>query len=129
MAEAWIASHQPGFEAGELAAFALTLKSTDELVGAISLTVDAEMQVGEMGYWVGEQFWGAGYCTEAARRIVEFGFEELDLRRIHAMHLQRNPASGRVLQKIGMSRQGAGPLQGGSTDDVETVVHYELFRD
>ena len=129
MAEAWISTHQPGFDAGELAAFAITLKTSDELIGAISLKIDREMQAADMGYWVGEPFWGAGYCTEAARRVVEFGFNELNLRRIHAMHLARNPASGRVLQKIGMTREGAGPLQSDVTVKPETLVHYGLFRD
>lgn len=128
MAEAWIATHQPGLDAGELAAFAMTLKSGDALIGAISLKIDMEMQSADMGYWVGEPFWGQGYCTEAARRVVEFGFNDLNLRRIHAMHLERNPASGRVLQKIGMTREGAGPLDGDVTDAAETLIHYGLFR-
>ena len=128
MAEAWISSHQPGFEAGEHAAFAITLKAGGELIGAISLKIDAAMQMAELGYWVGEPFWGTGYCTEAARRIVEYGFTERNLRRIHAVHLARNPASGRVLQKIGMSREGEGPLQADAAGAAEIVVHYGLFR-
>ncbi len=128
MAEAWISSHQPGTEAGGLAAFAITLNPGGELIGAISLKIDAAMQTAEMGYWVGEPFWDAGYCTEAARRIVEYGFKELDLRRIHAMHLERNPASGRVLQKVGMSREGEGPLQADASAAADSVVHYGLFR-
>lgn len=129
MAEAWISSHQPGFEAGDLAAFAITLKSSAELIGAISLKIDSEMRVAEMGYWIGVPFWGAGYCTEAAKRIVEHGFNELDLRRIHAMHLQRNPASGRVLEKVGMTKEGTGPLQTDGAHSPETLVHFGLFRD
>jgi ribosomal-protein-alanine N-acetyltransferase len=128
MAEAWISSHQPGIEAGELAAFAITLNPGGELIGAISLKIDAAMQTAEMGYWVGEPFWDAGYCTEAARRIVEYGFKELDIRRIHAWYLRRNPASGRVMQKIGMSREGEGPLQAGASGEADSVVHYGLFR-
>jgi RimJ/RimL family protein N-acetyltransferase len=128
MAAAWISSHQPGFEAGEHAAFAITLKPSGKLIGAISLKIDAAMQMAELGYWVGEPFWGTGYSTEAARRIVEYGFTELDLRRIHAIHLERNPASGRVLQKIGMSREGAGPLQADASCEADIVVHYGLLR-
>ena len=59
-----------------------------------------------MGYWVGAPYWGRGYCTEAARAILRYGFEELGLHRIHAQHFARNPASGRVMQKIGMVYEG-----------------------
>jgi len=128
MAEAWISSHQPGFEAGEQAAFAITLKPGGKLIGAISLKIDTATQMAELGYWVGKPFWGIGYCTEAANRIVEYGLAEFDLRRIHAIHLERNPASGRVLQKIGMSRERKGPLQADAAGEAEIVVHYGLSR-
>ena len=51
-------------------------------------------------------YWGLGYATEAAAVVVRFGFETLALNRIFAMHFSRNPASGRVLQKIGMRHEG-----------------------
>jgi RimJ/RimL family protein N-acetyltransferase len=60
----------------------------------------------EMGYWIGKPFWNHGYCTEAAKRLVRFGFEALQLNRILARHLSRNPASGRVMEKIGMQYEG-----------------------
>ena len=60
----------------------------------------------ELGYCVGKPFWNRGYATEAARLIVAFGFNELQLNRIASRHLVRNPASGRVMQKIGMVLEG-----------------------
>jgi len=106
MAEAWIALHRPAFEAGTLAPFAITSKQTGELLGAISLKIEREFARAELGYWIGKPYWGAGYCTEAARRLLRYGFDELDLHRIHASYVPRNPASGRVLEKIGMLREG-----------------------
>jgi RimJ/RimL family protein N-acetyltransferase len=59
-----------------------------------------------MGYWIGKPFWNNGYCTEAARAVVEYGFGPLGLERIYANYLARNPASGRVLHKLGMTEEG-----------------------
>ncbi len=47
-----------------------------------------------------------GYCTEAAEAVVWYGFEVLGLNRIYACHFKRNPASGRVVRKIGMTHEG-----------------------
>ena len=61
---------------------------------------------GELGYWIAKDDWNRGYATEAARAVVRYAFDELGLRRVHAGHLVRNPASGRVMEKIGMRREG-----------------------
>ena len=105
MAEAWIRTHAPGYEADEQATFALTLRQTQQLVGAIGLVINRPNGRAELGYWVGIPFWNQGYATEAAREILRFGFEELDLNRIFAQHLTRNPASGRVMEKAGMQHE------------------------
>ncbi|HEX5438880.1 MAG TPA: GNAT family N-acetyltransferase [Gemmatimonadaceae bacterium] len=106
MAQAWIGSHQPGFEAGTLATFAIVLCTGGELIGAIGLTIIAEHERAELGYWVGKPYWGQGYCTEAAGAVLRYAFEEGGLNRVHACHFARNPASGRVMQKIGMQHEG-----------------------
>jgi RimJ/RimL family protein N-acetyltransferase len=51
-------------------------------------------------------YWGRGYASEAAAALLLHGFEHFPLNRIFAMHFARNPASGRVLQKIGMRHEG-----------------------
>ena len=106
VAEAWIDTHRDRWERGELASFAIVLRETGELAGAVGLAIDPRHLHAELGYWVGRPYWGLGICTEAARAVVEFGFRELGLRRIHAHHFTRNPASGRVMQKIGMRCEG-----------------------
>ena len=129
MAEEWISTHQPGFEAGEQAVFAATLKAGGDLIGAVGLTIVSEFDRAEMGYWIGVPYWGHGYCTEAARRILEFGFCDLELNKIHASHLDRNPASGRVMQKIGMSHEGIARQHVKKSDKYEDLVLYGLLRD
>ena len=128
MAEAWISTHQPRFEAGELAVFAITLKADSELVGAVGLRAERSFDRANLGYWIGEPFWSLGYCTEAATTIVEYGFTELKLQRLYAEHLQRNPASGRVLQKIGMSKEGTARQHTKKWGKFEDIVLYGLLR-
>jgi [ribosomal protein S5]-alanine N-acetyltransferase len=76
-------------------------------VGGVGLReFNAEHSHAEMECWIGVEWWGRGYATEAARTVLRFGFEEFGLNRIHAHHMVRNPASGCVLAKIGMRREG-----------------------
>jgi len=105
MAEQWIGKHQEKYEEGELV-FAIVLRSDQSLIGAIGLNVNQQHDNAELGYWIGKPYWNQGYCTEAAEAVVRYGFEVLGLNRIHASHLKRNPASGRVMQKIGMTNEG-----------------------
>ena len=105
MAEEWIASLRPSYEAGEHVTFAVVLREGDELVGSIGMNLNARDNNGELGYWIGVPYWGLGYCTEAASEMVRYGFEVLGLHRIHSNHFGSNPASGRVMQKIGMIRE------------------------
>lgn len=106
MAEEWIGTHGPGYRAGKLANFAVTLRDGGELAGAIGLTVCSRFLRAELGYWIAIPYWGLGYCTEAGREVLRYGFQDLGLNRIFATYFSRNPASGRVMEKIGMLREG-----------------------
>ncbi len=99
-AEEWIRSHEQ--KKGEIG-FAI---DDGELVGAIGLKVKRDDDIAEIGYWIGVPYWGRGYASEAAAEVIRFGFEELKLNKIFAAHFSRNPASGRVLQKLGMKFEG-----------------------
>lgn len=76
------------------------------LIGSMGLSLTPEFKRGELGYWLGEQFWNHGYATEALLKMIDFGFEQFDLIRIQANHFTDNPASGRVMQKAGMTYEG-----------------------
>lgn len=106
-AESWINTHRERWENGLGIVCAVTLRASGELVGAISvLGISRDHLRGEMGYWIGQRYWGNGYCTEAARGLIRFCFEEMALHRIIATHVARNPASGRVMVKAGMRCEG-----------------------
>lgn len=106
VAEAWIVTHQHVFAGGQGVTFAITMQTSGELVGTISLRTIPRFNRAEMGYWVGKPYWGKGYCTEAAKAVIAYGFDELNLNRVLAYHLTRNPASGRVMEKAGMRYEG-----------------------
>jgi [ribosomal protein S5]-alanine N-acetyltransferase len=106
MAEAWLAALPSAQERGESLHFAVTLRASGELMGAIGLVLNQVDRHGELGYWIGKPYWDNGYATEAARAIVQHAFGELRLHRIFAHHFSRNAASGRVMQKLGMKCEG-----------------------
>lgn len=106
VAEGWIQTHASKFASGELATFAITLRSDESLVGTVGITISKPFRRGELGYWIGTPYWSRGYCTEAAECLVGFAFGHLELHKIVAHHLTRNPASGRVMEKIGMTKEG-----------------------
>lgn len=106
MAEDWIRKQGDAIATGDLLPFAITLRSDGTLIGAISLGINKRSRWAELGYWIGKPFWNNGYCTEAARALVDYGFGPLGLNRIQARHMSRNPASGRVMHKLGMKYEG-----------------------
>ena len=87
--------------------FAVILKEEDRLIGACGLHVsNRDHREAWIGYCFNRHYWGKGYATEAARRLVTFGFDELKLHRIFATCDPQNERSVRVLKKTRMQREG-----------------------
>ena len=106
MAEAWIAKAAEELEHGTGAYFAVLRRQGTLLVGGAGLRIEAAHQRAELGYWIGVPYWNQGFATEAAEAVTRYGFEELALHRIFATHYRRNPGSGRVMEKLGMTYEG-----------------------
>ena len=128
MAEEWISTHHEKFERGELVNFAIVLRNDDVLIGAIGLVINQQHENAELGYWIGKPYWGNGYCTEAAKAVLHYGFTALGLNRIHAFHMSRNPASGRVLEKIGMKYEGCLRQHGKRWGVFEDLEMYAILK-
>ena len=96
--------------------------------GSINLWI-LEPGAGEIGYDIARRLWGRGLATEAAVAVVAFGFGSLGLGRIEATADIRNAASWRVMEKLGMQREGPvrmdGPVPGERVDGVRYVVRRE----
>jgi [ribosomal protein S5]-alanine N-acetyltransferase len=67
---------------------------------------DVERVSGEIGYWLGEKYWGRGIVTDAVRAVTQYAFREFDLTRIFALPFADNAASIRVLEKAGYVLEG-----------------------
>ncbi len=102
----WINMANQGFKSGEAYIFGITLIEKNEFVGGISLTINKRFNRGEIGYWIAEPFWNKGYATEATKAIIQFGFEDIKLNKILSNHITENPASGKVMIKNGMIKEG-----------------------
>ena len=129
MAEKWITTHQEAFNQGTGVTLAITLKPQGKLVGAISLMDMTKGHQAELGYWIGKLYWGRGFCTEAGRAVLQFGFEVLGFNRIHSCHISRNPASGRVMQKLGMTHEGCRKQHVRKWDRFEDLELYGILKD
>jgi RimJ/RimL family protein N-acetyltransferase len=124
IAESWISRHEEIFNQGKGVTYAVTLRDNGQLIGAISLMSLVEGHQAELGYWIGVPYWNNGYCTEAGQALIRYAFEEKRLHRVHACYLKRNPASGRVLEKLGMSNEGTRKhhvLKWGVYEDLELM--------
>jgi RimJ/RimL family protein N-acetyltransferase len=86
--------------------FAITVAG--EAVGGIGYTLqyDVDRRSAEIGYWLGEEFWGRGIVTEALIAVTEHAFANHDLCRVYAHVFEWNPASARVLEKAGYAFEG-----------------------
>jgi|SRR5688572_12008019 len=86
---------------------AVVLREEDRLVGAVGLRLSGtENRDAGMGYVVHQDYWRRGIASEAASAVIEFGFRQRGLHRIWAEVDPGNPASARVLEKVGMIREG-----------------------
>jgi RimJ/RimL family protein N-acetyltransferase len=128
MAEEWIGGHQDKFEKNTETVFAITLKSEGLLIGAMSLHMNPHRENAELGYWIGKPYWNKGYATEAARAVLDYAFTTVRLHRVHASHLTRNPASGRVMRKIGMKHEGCRRQHVKKWDVFEDIEVYGVLR-
>jgi RimJ/RimL family protein N-acetyltransferase len=86
---------------------AIIAKEENKLIGNCGIRInDLQLREANIGYELDTHYWGKGYATEAAYTIIKFGFEELGMHRIWAYCIADNIASARVLEKIGMRREG-----------------------
>ncbi len=118
IAEEWIAGHAAERAAGIRWNYAVTRAGDGLLVGAIGVNASPGA-VDSFGYWIGRPFWRLGYATAAGRAILAVVFARLEIDELHATHLTRNPASGRVMEKCGMTlvRREYKPHRGGPEEE------------
>lgn len=103
----------------------------DEAVGGIGFTLenDVSRRSAEIGYWLGEEFWGRGIVTEVLIAVSEHVFANYDICRLYAHVFEWNPASARVLEKAGYAFEGR--MRKSVTKDGQTIdkLMYALVRE
>ncbi len=98
---------QKQYSRGEFFDWAITLKESGKMIGTCGFTsFDLPNNSAEVGYVVNPSYHGNGYAPEALRRVLDFGFMELNLHRIQARYMDGNAASRRVMDKCGMRYEG-----------------------
>ena len=129
MAEAWIGTHRESFKEGKGVTYAIVNKSTNDLIGAIGLMINPTHKKAELGYWIGVPYWGKGYCTEASRVLIGYGFNELNLNKIYAKALVTNTASWTVMEKVGMLYEGTLRQEVIKNDLAYDLKTYAILKD
>ena len=129
IAESWISTHYKEYKKGNSLILAITLKESGLLIGSVGLYVNKIHQNAELGYWIGKDYWGNGYCSEAVSGIINYAFTHMNLNKIFANFLTRNSASGRVLIKNGFCKEGFFKKHIKYADSFEDVECYSLLKE
>lgn len=109
--------------------YGIILKETNKLIGTIDLRADETHRKAEMGYTLNKAYWGLGYTTEAAAGLLALAFNVLDLIRVEAKHDSRNLASGRVMAKLGMLKEGVLRDEAILKGEVTTTIIYGITQE
>lgn len=95
------------YKAGEFYDWALILRAENKMIGTCGFTrIDYKKKFGEIGYVINKKYWGQGLATEAVGQVVRFAFTALQLKQLEARYMERNIASKRVMEKVGMHFEG-----------------------
>ena len=128
MAEQWISTHQDSFAKDINITLAITRRQDGNLIGTVDLSLTNRAESAYIGYWLGKEYWNNDYCTESVAAMIKYGFEVAKLNRIFATHLSRNPASGRVMQKVGMRHEGHMRQAVKAWGKFEDIEYYGIIR-
>ncbi|MFJ8100166.1 GNAT family N-acetyltransferase [Lysinibacillus sp. NPDC096212] len=127
-AQDWIEVQPELIKLGVEYPLGIVSKESREIVGTITLRIDKVNNRGELGYWIGQDYLGKGFATEAVNRMIHFGFIELGLNKIWASAISRNKSSTRVLEKCGLLKEGTLRQNRLLLDTYEDVDVYGLLK-
>ena len=91
----------------EAASWGIEYRATGQIIGTIGfMWIQTDNSAAEVGYSLSRDYWNRGLMTEALQAVIDYGFGRLNLNRIEAQHETANPASGAVMRKCGMQKEG-----------------------
>lgn len=98
---------QSQYRSGNFFDWAVVERDTNKMIGTCGFAkLDFENNLAEIGYVINPAYWRRGYATEAVKRVIDYGFEELNIHRIEARYIVGNEVSRRVMEKCGMIFEG-----------------------
>lgn len=110
--------------------WAIVPKDFGQPIGSIAaVKVEDEVAMIEIGYCIGEKWWGKGIVTEAFQALIAFLFENVGVNRIQARHDSQNPASGRVMQKCGLTYEGTLRKADRNNTGICDACMYSILKD
>jgi len=110
--------------------WAIVLKSLNEPIGGINVVkIDESCKCVEIAYRIGKAWWNQGFASEALSTIIKFFFEQVGANRVAAAHDTRNPNSGKVMLKCGMSFEGILRQSGYNNQGIYDAAHYAILAE
>ena len=129
-ARAYIRDMRRLYRQGRPSSWAIELKAEKKVIGTIGyMWYSPENRSAEIGYSLARAYWNQGLMTEALARVLRSAFEDLKLHRAEAQHDIRNPASGRVMEKCGMRREGVLRSRIYNKGEYVDTAIYAILRD
>ncbi len=124
-----IANWCDGYKSAHKYHWGICLKD-GEIIGSLSVAgIDEFDSRADLGYCIGKAYWGRGYTSEAVSAVLDYMFSRVGINRIEAYHAVSNLASGRVMQKVGMTREGHARQKYKGRDGFEDSDMYGITRD
>ena len=116
-----------GLEEGETVQTVTSIHD-GRLLGLTGYHPTADRRSAEIGYWIGKSYWGNGYATEAAKALVAFCFDRAGFKELTCCHFADNPASARVIAKLGFTQTGSCDCWSEARRMEAPAHQYELAR-
>ena len=120
----------PQYQDNTFYQWAIELKEIGEVIGSISVVnCDERVDMVEIGFCIGRNWWGQGIMTEAFGAVIDYLFDEVGVQRIEAGHDPDNPASGAVQRKCGLKYEGTLRRRIRSNQGVTDVAWYSILKE
>ena len=109
--------------------WAIVLRETEEPIGSIAaVNLDDSVEKAEIGYCIGRKWWHRGIMSEALKAVVDYFFEDVGMNRVEAKHDPKNPHSGGVMKKCGMTFEGTARQDGRNNQGICDLSRWAILR-
>ena len=108
--------------------YSLNIYLKNKLIGGVSLSNQRENSKWELGYWIGEEYWGNGYAIEACENLISYFFSKTNNSIIYASHMKDNIKSKKIIIKLGFKLVSSGKKFSISRNEMVEDLNYELRK-